>query len=156
MEALAEGEVVFKGGLLTNVLLVPGLKYNLFAISAATSKGFNFKLTSTDVIIKKNNTVCLTGWGMPNGLSCLELEGGTARQNKEGLALTCSIEEWHQRFCHADKKAIEAVFKAKAIENLEIKPFEQRCLECALGKIKHAPHSLKSYRRALWSLGVTH
>jgi hypothetical protein len=96
MEAICEGMVSFKDGILKNVSYVPELNRNLLSVNCVTKNGGDVLFTGNKVYLLNKGEPTLEGDKTENGLFTVDVENGmevlmTKKQTKE---------EWHRKLGH--------------------------------------------------------
>ena len=148
--AYAIGEVLFETngeiGKLSNVLWVPKIKQNLFSVKQSLLHGFDvlFSTKHSKVNIVKDAQVKLSGHQIQQGLLAVKIKpvGGPQKQHRTETAYVgVPVEEWHQRFAHANINSIKELVKKNAVLGLKIDQVSKAdCLNCLEGKICRTPH----------------
>jgi len=121
---------------LENVLHIPDFEYSLLSVSAMDKKGISTTFANGDVSIRKGDTNVATG--KLNG-SLYVIETKPVRLPKEN-ALVASLQLWHERLGHVDKRGISQMANRKVVDGLKIggPATESICDDCAKGKASKA------------------
>lgn len=124
---------------LENVWYVPKIGRNLFSIGQTMKKGFVFSASQDGCVFKKDGIVKLMGKRNHKGLFVLAMQVCLPVIAAEVHIASSkeSLQMWHERLCHQNKRHVQKVLKRKGIE---IQCEEDFCDGCVLGK-----HQRKSF-----------
>lgn len=140
VEVKSKGKFRFGGGELSDVRVVPSLKYNLFSPVAIMKFGLEMTAKNDLCTISKDGRVIWEIPKSPNGLFLLKL---VPRKNDAfDVALVGATQEvWHKRFCHSDPNMLKALISKQAASGIEIITKEMiKCQDCALAKVQCTSH----------------
>ncbi|XP_059635284.1 uncharacterized protein LOC132277441, partial [Cornus florida] len=118
-----------------DVLLVKGLKHNLFSISQLCDKGYDVLFKSDKCIVKKDNVEVFHALRNGNVYSLLLCE----LHDQDVKCLVSSNEDswlWHRRLGHASMDLISKLSKNELVKGLPKTNFskDKTCSACQIGK----------------------
>lgn len=123
---------------LHDVLLIPGLAYNLFSVSKATEAGKSTEFTKTRCSIRDTSGRQLIARGYRQR-SLYYLDQGA----EPPQAHTATTETWHRRFGHLGSQALTRL--EKMVDGLTLTPSSGEkpdvCVPCVNGKQHCTPFS---------------
>jgi hypothetical protein len=124
---------------LTNVLYCPGLSFNLFSLSAASSRGVTASFKGEECSLICDNKLIAKA-AKRNGLYLLDWvtkhESAAVSKVQRGQ----SIGHWHQRLGHLNMESVKKLAKEKMVEGMEISDFHMsQCNSCISGKFTRKP-----------------
>lgn len=118
LETIGRGTFCFDKGSLSNVLVAPGLKFNLFSSSAAAQRGYITLVKSNVALIMKDNFVIFKAPKTAEGLYIITLPS-----SKEKALVGASENVWHRRLCHAGDNTLKISIKKKKNTIISTKTF---------------------------------
>ena len=144
----------FKVRKLENVLHVPSFEYSLLSVSAIDKKGMKTTFGGGECVIHKNGFTIATGC-LKGPLYEIHAKRVPLKTEKAFL----SLQLWHERMAHTDKRGIlrmadKGLAKGLKIQNRDL---ESICDNCAISKAQKSPIPKKrSSERATNMLDKVH
>ena len=124
---------------LTQVRLVPDLKFNLFSEICALHKGYNIHKVGNRMLIQKQNVTTLQGHQLQGSKSIFVISTPTTPPDSSTQAMalvTITPMEAHKRLGHAHYNVIQGIRSGKTPSDIIISAgsIPDACRECILSK----------------------
>lgn len=147
MLALGKGQIEFQSFVnqkwrdckMTEVLYVPDTRRNLFSIAMATDNGMLVAGNKTRIHLIKDNIIRAVAVRSGNLFKLLMRIPDRPEAN---VALTNSLQDWHEKLGHLNKVAVKKLLKAMHIEFDNSN--DSTCESCILGKQHKATYKAKT------------
>lgn len=119
---------------LTDVWYVPDLKYQLFSVSHALTKGLNVVFKNQFCLVKNGNQTIAIGQKSENGLFLMEMLAKNPRKPATVLISSSSdtLQVMHERMVHQNKKHCIEFLKRQGISLSNVN--SEFCVGCVYGK----------------------
>ena len=140
---------------LENVLYVPKMKRNLFAVGSCTVKGYKVTFDDKQVYIENKITGQIIGEGVrqENGLYRMFFKICVKPTNEVSVAST-DISIWHERMAHVNKDVIYKMNQKGLLGDVKVlKQKDFFCEPCALGKSRRLPFNKVKNNDVSWKPG---
>lgn len=130
-------------GIMYDVLHTPGMKHNLSSVRAAASKGIDFSVAKNGkecLFIRDDKTIAV-------GVEIGKMYKIDLRVLAPNVVCTANkidtLQLWHERLCHQNKRHVQAFLKDK---NIDVTVDSEFCDGCAYGKHYRLPFRNKVNR----------
>ena len=140
---------------LENVLHIPSFEYSLLSVSALDKKGMQTTFGDGKCVIQKGSMVIATG--TLNG-SLYFVNTKKVQKPKESAFIT-SLQLWHERMAHVDKRGITQMARRGIVNGLKLESHGSTplCEGCLKGKSHKSPiPKVRTSQRALAMLDRVH
>lgn len=129
------GDVVLDQARIQNVMVVPGLGFNLISVAQLMECGAKVVFESKKVLVKVEDRTVMTAPRDGNGLWRIQVKPNPNTDSSE-YALSCTL--WHQRFGHVSMEKVRKMMASKLVEGCEgLKPTPIKdCDSCIKAKQK--------------------
>ena len=143
--------------MLTDVLHVPNLGYNLISVSAMDEKGTNTSFINGQCKITKDDRLLAQGF-RNKGLYFLSLAHMNHTTNTAAVASAGTLQLWHARLGHVNAEGIKRMSTMGIVKGTKLTTTKlpQVCGPCVKGKIHRSPIPKLSDSRAAGLLDLVH
>ncbi len=142
---------------LSNILLVPELKFQLLSISKFAESGLCTTFTNGKCYIRRGNTLYASGTKVG---SLYRLDTSHPVQLKSGALVSATLKVWHDRLAHVSPQTIKEIVKSQAATGIAIKSDSSTdwftCDGCVLGKAHRSIIPKRSFTRMSKRLELVH
>ena len=132
---------------LTDVLLVPALTYNLFSISASMKKGCELAGRGNEIWLSQNGRKVVRGTE-DGGLFKMKMRIAGSINGSMAASCACDLTTWHRRLAHLHEEAVKSMMKDELVIGMKGSTAGSLsfCEGCVLGKMTHLPFKSTEWR----------
>lgn len=140
LDTIRRGTMHLKNRTLSDVVVSPDMKFNLYSSAAAAKRGYNTLVTNKEALFTKDGQVVSRAPKSSDGLYIITLP---VREDK--VLIGSSRVAWHRRLCHPSQETLDKLIKEDAAKGIKITNSDaHRCESCALSEVSCCSHTNRS------------